>query len=285
MINVLERELVMENKNPLVSVITVSFNAEKTIAKTIESVLKQKYDSFEYIIKDGKSTDNTLKIVQSYDEEFRARDITYKIISEKDSSLYQAMNIAIGSSNGLWINFMNAGDEFYDEGVLSSVFNKEEYGKDIAVIYGDNMIEDEYGTGLNKADMSIIGKKMPFNHQAAFFRESVIKKYMYDEMIKIGADYDLIFKIYEDGYEFKYVNKIISLYKLNGLSSTKYLEVAKDRRDVRHKHGYTDSVLVENAKLLEALLKEFIEKYCPKFVLKYLNRFYKIYVKKYTNVK
>lgn len=274
--------MILENlldKKIRVSVITVCYNAADVIKDTIESVLNQDFQYFEYIVKDGNSTDDTLEILHEYKNKFEQRNIKYTIITEPDDSLYQAMNIGIRTSSGQWLNFMNAGDCFYDSHVLSDVFWKDY--NEVAVLFGNNMIEDEFGLGLNVADIKKINKKMPFNHQAAFFNSSYIKKYLYDESIRIGADYDLVLKLYESGYKFIHLDMIVSKYRLNGISSTKYVEVAKDRRLVRELHGYKDFILVEKGKIVEAYIKEWLEKYCPKFILRYLNRYYKIFVKKY----
>lgn len=75
-----------------ISVITVSFNSEKTIAETIDSVLEQDYKKFDYTIIDGNSTDNTVKISESYKDKFAAKGIDFRIISEKDNGIYDAMN-------------------------------------------------------------------------------------------------------------------------------------------------------------------------------------------------
>lgn len=265
-------------KDITVSIITVCFNSENVIKETLESVLNQNFDDFEYIVKDGKSTDGTWEILKSYESKFNERDIPYIIISEEDTCLYEAMNIGIEKSRGKWLNFMNSGDCFYNNHVLSDIFT-EEY--EAAVLYGNNIIEDEFGVGLNIANIRMIGKKMPFNHQAAFFNSIDIKKFMYNVEIKIGADYDLVLKLYETGKKFIHIDIIVSKYRLDGVSSTKYVEVAKDRQYVRNIHGYKDNFIVEKIKIIEAYTKESLERYCPKFILQFLNYFYKVYIKKY----
>lgn len=75
-----------------ISIITVCYNSEKTIEMTIKSVLSQTYSNYEYLIIDGKSTDNTLNIVRKYKKYFKGK---LKIISEKDNGLYDAMNKGI----------------------------------------------------------------------------------------------------------------------------------------------------------------------------------------------
>ena len=81
-----------------ISIITVCYNAEDTIKDTLESVLKQTYKNYEYLIIDGKSTDNTLKIIKEYESQFLGK---MKIISEKDKGLYDAMNKGVKNATGV----------------------------------------------------------------------------------------------------------------------------------------------------------------------------------------
>ena len=86
-------------ENILVSIITVSYNSEKTIRDTIESVLHQTYKNIEYIIVDGLSADNTVVIDESYREKFAEKGYRYHIISEKDNGIYDAMNKGVDVKN------------------------------------------------------------------------------------------------------------------------------------------------------------------------------------------
>jgi len=92
------------NSKPLVSIITICRNSEKTISKTIESVKNQTYKNIEYIIIDGKSEDKTIDIVHSY------KDIISKIISEKDNGIYDAFNKGLNLYKGDLIGFVNSDD-------------------------------------------------------------------------------------------------------------------------------------------------------------------------------
>lgn len=102
-----------------ISVVTVCYNAADTIEKTMLSVLNQTYHDIEYIIIDGGSTDGTVEIIRKY-----ADRIAYWV-SEPDKGIYDAMNKGIKVATGEWINFMNAGDEFYDKNVLTNILSTD----------------------------------------------------------------------------------------------------------------------------------------------------------------
>ena len=108
-----------------ITIVTVCYNAEETIKNTIESVLSQNYCNYEYIVIDGKSTDNTLTILNDYRKGFQEKGIDYYIYSEKDNGIYDAMNKGIEHSLGDWIILMNADDSFYSSDVLTQVFDKD----------------------------------------------------------------------------------------------------------------------------------------------------------------
>ena len=117
---------------PKITIITICYNAEACIERTILSVINQTYPNIEYIIIDGNSTDNTLQIVEKY------KDKITKIISEPDKGIYDAMNKGLRITTGDWVNFMNAGDSFYSNDVLGKVFCQDYSG--ISVIWGDAML-------------------------------------------------------------------------------------------------------------------------------------------------
>ena len=222
------------NNHPKVSVITVSFNAVKEIEKTILSVLNQTYDNIEYIIIDGGSTDGTVDIIKKY-----ADRLAYWV-SEPDGGIYYGMNKGIKAATGEWINFMNAGDTFYNSNVIQDVFNKV-YGQETKVIYGNvyKKMSDSSQSILKSKPISYMNRYIPFCHQAEF-----IKNYDKEEIsfqvarYKLCADYDVAFRIYEKygAFAFEKIDKTIAIFDFTGASNTKGKQVFLENLDIRSSH-------------------------------------------------
>lgn len=216
-----------------VTVITVCYNASATIRRTIESILCQTYKEFEYLIIDGKSTDDTFNIVNEYQTEFEEQGIIYRIVSEKDNGIYDAMNKGIKLATGDWIIFMNADDSFYDENVLQEVFgvnNVKEYG----VVYGDCIRNDGSGNYYMQANAAdTLPKQMPFMHQAVFARRNLCLKYPFELKYKLCADYNMFFHIYAEGQKFLQIDKIICNYSIRGISGKALLDAQTEVIEIK----------------------------------------------------
>ena len=106
-----------------ISIITATYNSEKTLKDTLESVLKQTYTNYEHIIVDGDSKDNTMKIVKTYEEKYQGK---LRYISEKDSGIYDAMNKGIKMATGDIIGILNSDDIYANENVLEKIAKKFE---------------------------------------------------------------------------------------------------------------------------------------------------------------
>lgn len=102
---------------PKISVVTVTYNCVDVLENTLESVINQKYSNVEYIVIDGKSNDGTLHLINKH------KDHISILVSEPDKGIFDAMNKAINLATGDWILFMNAGDTFADDNVLTNVFS------------------------------------------------------------------------------------------------------------------------------------------------------------------
>ena len=152
--------------NPLITIITVVLNGEKHLDNTIQSIINQKYTNLEYIIIDGASTDRTTKIIKKYGSK-----INYWV-SEKDNGVYDAMNKGIKKATGEWINFMNAGDEFFNYNVLMDLFNNQNH-HEADIIYGNHEIiySSKRNRFVRAGKTKNIWKGEQFCHQATFVKK------------------------------------------------------------------------------------------------------------------
>jgi glycosyltransferase involved in cell wall biosynthesis len=118
----------MTKVNSYFSIITVCYNSEKTIERTITSLRNQTYQNFEYIIIDGGSTDSTLEIIK------KNLDVVSILVSEKDEGIYDAMNKGIDLASGEIIGIINS-DDWYENDTLENIF-KISFGQTNLVIHG-----------------------------------------------------------------------------------------------------------------------------------------------------
>jgi glycosyltransferase involved in cell wall biosynthesis len=208
---------------PLISIITVVFNGEKYLEETIKSVINQTYDNVEYIIIDGGSTDGTLDIIKKYEDK-----IDYWV-SEKDRGIYDAMNKGIKLASGEWINFMNAGDGFYDNYVLDKLFTQNNL-KDIGILYGNHAVKNENNSEIIQVDVKDYNGKrnIPFCHQSLFVRTSLLKSNLFDLQFKIASDYDQFLRLKSKDIQTLHVPLIISIYLDGGISSISREKLIKE---------------------------------------------------------
>jgi glycosyltransferase involved in cell wall biosynthesis len=200
----------MKNENPKVSIVTVCYNAEDFIEETILSVLDQTYFNIEYIIIDGKSTDNTLKIIDKY-----IKDISI-LVSEKDNGVFDAMNKGIKISTGDWVIFMNAGDTFYSENTVTllNLNNKEE----IALVYGNTITSNITRSPFSQK--SLYFGMIYACHQSTVYNKRLLEGTLfYDTKFHLFGEFDLASRIYNKKLKTEYLNLTISNYLGGGISS------------------------------------------------------------------
>ncbi len=199
---------------PIVSIITVSYNSAKTINDTIESVLNQSYAHIEYVIVDGNSKDNTVDIIESYDEAFKKKGISYKWISEEDRGIYDAMNKAILLTTGELVGILNS-DDWYEQNALEEIIDLFDYNNKLTIYAGEmNRVNENnipYKINYNNKRVSkTIHKVMPINHPASFVHREVYNTIgLFDTQYKLSADYDFIFRAYKSGISFLFTDEII----------------------------------------------------------------------------
>lgn len=193
-------------------IVTVCYNVEKEITKTMLSVLNQTYGDIEYLVIDGASRDNTLNEAYSVKKLYPNRNVS--IISEPDKGIFDAMNKGIRKATGEWILFMNAGDSFASPNTLSDLsswFNKSEIG----VIYGSHkLIYKNRVRVIDDAPFFLQKNKyrtMGFSHQSTFVRTFLAKDNPFDSRYKLSADYNMIWNLYKKNIKFVKVSTPIAV--------------------------------------------------------------------------
>lgn len=220
------------------TVITVCYNAAEDLKKTLDSVLSQTFSDFEYLVVDGGSNDNTLSLLESYKFTFSEVGKVFRYISESDKGTYDAMNKGARLAKGEWINYMNAGDSFYEETTLQEIFSSS-IQKNAGVIYGDTFQVFNFGSGIaREEDYKKDNKIMPFCHQSCFVKSELMKQFQFDMSYRIIADHDLFYRLRKGNIIFQYIPIVVARYNGQyGLSASNPLTIRLEGLRV---HNVTD---------------------------------------------
>lgn len=200
-----------------ISLITVCFNSDKTIKDTLDSVLSQDYEDYEYIIVDGLSKDKTLDIVKKYEKKFKGK---LKYISEKDKGLYDAMNKGIKMASGDVIGILNSDDILANNHVFSDVANN--IGKNDGVYSNLLMLDEKLEKPYRLLKYGNVKKRGGWHppHPTLYLKKSVYKKVGYFDLnFRIAADLDLMLRIIYSDCKLKYVDSFF-VYMRGGGTST-----------------------------------------------------------------
>lgn len=219
---------------PKISIITVVFNSEKLIERTILNVIQQSYSNIEYIIIDGGSRDNTLSIIKKYESKIAV------IVSEADKGLYDAMNKGIRLATGDYVWFMNSGDLFYETDTLKKIVENFSAGAD--VYYGQTAIINENNeiTGMrHKTAPKILTWKslrmgMVVCHQAFMVKRDICEPF--DLQYKHAADIDWMIRVLKKSKHIVFTDLILCRFLSDG-HSAKYRKYGlKERFSIQKKH-------------------------------------------------
>jgi len=234
-----------------ISIITVCFNSEKTIEDTIKSVLSQTYQNYEYLIIDGKSSDNTLNIVKKYEPLFKGK---MKWISEKDSGLYDAMNKGIKMTTGDVIGILNSDDILASENIFKTVIENWDSKTDIIyanVMYYNNdftKVIRDYISGTKKNDAWCPA------HPSMYVSKNVFNIIgLYNTEYKVCADYDFMVRCNIKNISYKYINEYFVFMRYGGTSNgiKGYINNLKDCLIILRSHN----IKYSQTKLLFRVLK------------------------------
>jgi len=258
--------------NGLVTIITVVLNDKDGLEKTIQSVINQTYKNIEHIIIDAGSTDGTLDVIKRYEDSICAW------ISEPDKGIYDAMNKGIGLANGDWVNFMNAGDVFYNSDTIIAL--KEYFSGDTVLIYGDVRINyGDFEITQSARSFSRLWKEGICCHQSVFIRRQILSKLMFNLAYKLVADYELLCRIYLNGYRVRKVDCIVSKVVINGQADLRRIEALREFQKIASQNFKSRVLLIYlryQVLISLELIKRYLSKYVPHHVsssfIKYKHR-------------
>ena len=214
-----------------VSIITPVYNAEKTISRTIESVLNQQYKPIEYIIVDGSSTDDTLNIARDYEKAFNEAGINYIIISEKDNGIYDALNKGISTASGELIGNINS-DDWYEPNAIK-VMVESFVSRQYDIAWSDIYIHNKGNIIRKKASVGKLWLTSHYCHPSMFAKRSVLLEYPYYPDL-LDADYDMVLRANNDGLKIVTENVPISNYSMGGMSTQKSISDMKHRIKMKY---------------------------------------------------
>lgn len=214
---------------PLISIVTVVFNAASTLEQTMLSVLNQSYPSKEYIVIDGGSTDGSVEIIQKY-----ASQLAYWV-SEPDKGIFDAMNKGIARTGGELIGIINA-DDWYEPEIFGEVARRYLETNKTQVIHGmmRNFQQDNFynitGNSIRRLRYDMI------QHPTCFVPISIYDRFgCFDPAYQFSGDYDLIMRFVQNGVAFSFLEKVLVNFRLDGASSKPQAD--KEMWKVRIKYG------------------------------------------------
>ena len=232
-----------------ISIITICYNDEKGLQKTIESVLRQDYSgSVEYLIIDGGSKDGSVKVAENYHAGFEKKGYEYTVLSEPDGGIYDAMNKGIRRATGDLIGILNAGD-WYRPYALSTVASAyRETGFDM--FYADIVLLKQNGAKLVKhSRLDRIVSSRHWNHPTSF-----VTKRTYDELglfrnEGIHDDFEFFLRVRKAGKKIVILNRVLACFRMGGASNQKSLKESRRRIRDRYRayrvNGYSRLYMIE----------------------------------------
>lgn len=214
----------------LLTIITATYNSEKTLERTLNSLLNQTISNFEFIIVDGNSTDNTISIIKSFEEKFKEKKNDFRWISEEDKGIYDAFNKGVRLSKGTWISFLGS-DDYYLENSLEVYENeitkqtKEiDFIHSVVEVQGKKIIKDKWEWKKFRRSMNIA-------HVGAFHHKKYFDKYgFFDTNYKIAGDYELLLRA-QDKLKTHWFKRTTAIMADGGISNSQikkvYIETTK----------------------------------------------------------
>lgn len=248
------------------SVITVCYQAEKELERTLSSLLLQEKPDCEVesVIVDGGSRDGTAEVVKKFAPLLENAGMGVRFKSEKDGGIYDAMNKGVSRAEGEWCVFLNAGDEFFNSQSLKILTSGITANCD--VVYGDTVrcYGGKYDLSCARAENEIDFKSgMEFCHQSCVIRTQVLRERPYSTEYKIASDYDFFADIFVSGKKFRYQKGKIAVFMLDGVSVKNGSLLQLEYAQIQRKYNLIDEKTYKKA-VKKAKYKLFFRKILPK---------------------
>lgn len=247
-----------EPSRPKITVVTVTYNAEQTLERTLQSVASQTYPHVEHLIVDGLSSDGTLSLIQEYAEDNSVCDTPHEIqfIREPDSGLYDAMNKAIDNANGDYLVFLNAGDKFHSDDTLERIVENvssvhgNEFDEETwpVVLYGETDIVNDNGEFLRHRRLqapevltwrSFISG-MLVCHQSFYVRTDMARRFHYNMRYRFSGDFDWCIRIMKDaqqqGLSLYNTRMVLTDYLSEGMTTRNHRKSLLERFRIMCRH-------------------------------------------------
>lgn len=242
--------------SPLVSIITITYNSEQTINSTIDSILIQSYSKIEYIIIDGKSSDDTLAIINTYSSKFKERNIQTKIISEKDKGIADAWNKGLKLAKGDVIGLLNS-DDWYAENALEIAVKSLNLAK-CQISYGICKKIDSSGNIIhvmqNTFSTNRIYLNFGFSHTTCFITRKTYEKVGYFDLdYKIAMDVDFLLRSVKLNVEFIKIDTV-TFMRMGGISTANKKRALQEYQQALVKNGYNRTMIGIFGKLKKIIL-------------------------------
>ena len=219
---------------PFISIITVCWNSQKTIERTIKSVLSQKFTDYEYIIIDGGSTDSTINIIKEYQPLFKGK-LKYK--SEPDKGIYDAFNKGIKQATGIYVWLVNS-DDYIDENALQDIYDFSQAYKsgEEPIISAIMNVRDEKENLLyqvksspEKVEAAYKNNTMGTIHPATIVPKRIYDTVgLYDINYKIIGDIDWFKRAYKANMPIAFLKKELTNFSTGGVSTG-----SNDKKSIR----------------------------------------------------
>lgn len=230
------------NELTKITIVTITYNSEKTIERTIQSIVSQNYGNVEYWIIDGASKDHTIDIVEKYVQKYSF----IKYSSEPDKGISDAFNKGIAKATGELIGLINSDDQLAEGALVAVDRTYSKTGAD--VIYGDtivNDIENELRLLKHAGKPERLKYEMPFIHQSCFIRKNVYDQVGgYSENYKICMDYDMLARIFSQKFVFAYTNNVLSIFQYGGTSCQHPIRTINEDMRIASKYGLCTKAVI-----------------------------------------